>query len=46
VSPEIIAGVLDKLDESDEETPRVRLVHDEPLNENSSNLQHHALSKN
>ena len=31
VVPELEAGVLDELDEGDEQTPGVRPVHDQPL---------------
>lgn len=31
VTPELKGGVLDQLDEGDEQTPRVRPVHDQPL---------------
>ena len=37
--PELEAGVLDELDEGDEEAPRVRPVHDQPLQEHPSDLE-------
>jgi len=38
VLPELEAGVLDELDEGDEEAPRVRPVHYQPLQEHPSDL--------
>ena len=38
VLPELEAGVLDELDEGDEEAPRVRPVHDQPLQEDARDL--------
>ena len=38
VLPEVISGVLDELDEGNEESPRMRSVHYQPLQENSSDL--------
>ena len=37
--PELEGGVLDELDEGDEETPRVRTVHDQTLQEHPRDLQ-------
>lgn len=31
VRPELVEGVLDKLNEGDEESPWMRAVHDQPL---------------
>ena len=39
VVPELIHGVLDELDEGDEEAPRVRPVHDQTLQEHPRDLQ-------
>ena len=37
--PELEGGVLDELDEGDEEAPRVRPVHDQTLQEHPRDLQ-------
>ena len=39
VLPELEGGVLDELDEGDEEAPRVRPVHDQTLQEHPRDLQ-------
>ena len=39
VLPELEGGVLDELDEGDEEAPRVRTVHDQTLQEDPRDLR-------
>lgn len=43
VAPELVHGVLDQLDEGDEETPRVRAVDDQPLEQHPGDLLLHGL---
>lgn len=38
VLPELVHRVFDELDEGYEEAPRVRAVHDEPLEQHSGDL--------
>ena len=38
VLPEVISGILDELNEGNEQSPRMRSVHYQPLQENSSDL--------
>ena len=38
VLPEVVAGVLDELDEGNEEPPRVRPVDDQPLKQHARDL--------
>ena len=41
ICPEIVAWVLDQLNESDQKTPRMRPVHNETLQQNPCNLLFH-----
>mmetsp|Transcript_25033 Transcript_25033/g.69879 ORF Transcript_25033/g.69879 Transcript_25033/m.69879 type:complete len:303 (-) Transcript_25033:2245-3153(-) len=43
VAPEVVARVLDELDEGDEQPPRVRAVDDEPLEQHPRDLLLHYL---
>ena len=38
VLPEVISGILDELDQGNEQSPRMRSVHYQPLKENSHDL--------
>mmetsp|Transcript_31754 Transcript_31754/g.64550 ORF Transcript_31754/g.64550 Transcript_31754/m.64550 type:complete len:458 (-) Transcript_31754:1811-3184(-) len=41
--PEVVAWILDELDEGDEEAPRVRTVHNKPLKKHSRDVLLHKL---
>lgn len=43
VRPELVNRVLDQLDERDEKTPRVRAVHNQPLQKHPRDLLLHRL---
>lgn len=38
MSPELVNGILDKFNERDEKTPRMRTVYDQPFQQHPCNL--------